>query len=226
MNCMYCRHSHCHKRGQRNGKQRYQCLNCRRFFQDDYTYRAYNQEANKWITRLLKNSCGVLDISRILEIAPKTVLSRMLKISKTVRSQSDIPRQCEFEIDEMSIKIGNGQKQNWLIYGIEKQTKQIISFKIGRRTKKNIKQIMDKILALEPKKVFTDRLNIYPKLIPKEIHKRFPYCTNKIERMNLTLRTHIKRLSRKTICFSRKRKYLEAHLKIYFWADNNLSPTL
>ena len=53
---------------------------------------------------------------------------------------------------------------------------------------------------------------------PKSIHKRFQYCTNKIERMNLTLRTHIKRLSRKTICFSKSEKYLEAHLKIYFWS--------
>uniref|UniRef100_UPI0038B502E2 IS1 family transposase n=1 Tax=Tenacibaculum singaporense TaxID=2358479 RepID=UPI0038B502E2 len=49
------------------------------------------------------------------------------------------------------------------------------------------------------------------------MHKRFQYCTNRIERMNLNLRTHIKRLSRKTICFTKNQKYLEAHLKIYFW---------
>uniref|UniRef100_UPI00166D2F5C IS1 family transposase n=1 Tax=Aquaticitalea lipolytica TaxID=1247562 RepID=UPI00166D2F5C len=71
---------------------------------------------------------------------------------------------------------------------------------------------------LQPDKIYTDRLNVYPSLIPKSIHRRFQYCTNKIERMNLTLRTHIKRLSRKTICFSKSEKYLEAHLKIYFWS--------
>ncbi|XLS31028.1 IS1 family transposase [Flavobacteriaceae bacterium M23B6Z8] len=31
------------------------------------------------------------------------------------------------------------------------------------------------------------------------MRKIFQYCTNRIERMNLTLRTHIKRLSRSTI---------------------------
>ncbi|XLS30029.1 IS1 family transposase [Flavobacteriaceae bacterium M23B6Z8] len=58
---------------------------------------------------------------------------------------------------------------------------------------------------------------LYSNLIPKNIHKVFKYCTNKIERMNLTLRTHIKRLSRKKICFSKSKQLLEAHLRIYFW---------
>jgi len=49
-----------------------------------------------------------------------------------------------------------------------------------------------------------------------QIHRRFEYCTNRIEK-DLTLRTHIKRLSGKTICFSRKQKHLEAHLRIYCW---------
>lgn len=101
---------------------------------------------------------------------------------------------------------------------LKRVTKSLIGFVIGGRTKENISQLINKILLLNPKNIYTDRLNIYPSLIPKEIHRRFQYCTNKIERMNLTLRTHIKRLSRKTICFSRKQEYLEAHLRIYFWS--------
>ena len=76
---------------------------------------------------------------------------------------------------------------------------------------------MDKVLSLEPTRIYTDRLNVYPSLIPKEIHSVFNYCTNIIERKNLTLRTHIKRLSRRIICFTRKQENLEAHLRIYFW---------
>ena len=100
---------------------------------------------------------------------------------------------------------------------MERQTTDVIDFIVGRKTTKNIKLLIDKILLLHPKRIYTDGLNIYPSLIPTAIHKRFQYCTNRIERKNLTLRTHIKRLSRKTICFSRKQEYLEAHLKIYFW---------
>ena len=87
---------------------------------------------------------------------------------------------------------------------------------VGDRNTKNLRLVVNKLLLLRPNRIYTDRLNIYPSLIPKEMHKRFQYCTNKIEGMNLTLRTHIKRLSRRTICFTRNKTYLEAHLKIYF----------
>ena len=51
----------------------------------------------------------------------------------------------------------------------------------------------------------------------KSIHKVFKHCTNKIERNNLTLRTHMKRLNRKTICYSIANLMLEACLRIYIW---------
>jgi IS1 family transposase len=129
----------------------------------------------------------------------------MLKISKQIKTPYFNTLGCKFEIDEMWCFIGN--------------KKNVIDFYVGRKTKETIRPLINKVLLLHPTRIYTDRLNIYPSLIPKEIHKRFQYCTNKIERMNLNLRTHIKRLSRKTICFSRNKIYLEAHLKIYFWGS-------
>ncbi len=87
----------------------------------------------------------------------------------------------------------------------------------GFKDKKNIQPLVSKLILLVPKHIYTDRLNIYPVLIPKGIHKRFQYCTNIIERNNLTLRTHLKRLNRRTICFSRSCVILIAVLRIYFW---------
>jgi hypothetical protein len=42
--------------------------------------------------------------------------------------------------------------------------------------------------------------------------------TNHIERKNLSLRTHLKRLNRRTICFSKSLVILSACLRIYFWS--------
>ncbi|MFY1046718.1 IS1 family transposase [Chryseobacterium sp. GP-SGM7] len=36
--------------------------------------------------------------------------------------------------------------------------------------------------------------------------------------MNLNIRTHLKRLNRRTICFSKSNLILIAILKIYFWS--------
>jgi len=206
------------KNGKQNGRQRYKCKHCQKSFQLEYSYRAYREGINDLIKNLLKESCGVRSISRIVGISTKTVLSRILKISGQVKRMPFLKLGCKFEVDEMFIKIANGNTQNWLAYALERKTKQVIDFVItATRSKESIYPIIHKLLLLEPNRIYTDRLNIYPSLIPQEIHKRFKYCTNIIERNNLTLRTHIKRLSRRTICFSRKQEYLEAHLRIYFW---------
>lgn len=166
---------------------------------------------------MLKEGCGIRGISRVLKISKNTVLSRMLKISNQIKVPYFNKFGCKFEIDEMWTFIKRKDDFTWINYVLERETKSIIDFFVGSKSTKNIKPLIDKVLLLQPSRVYTDRLNIYPSLIPKEIHKRFQYCTNRIERMNLNLRTHIKRLSRKTICFSRDKKYLEAHLRIYFW---------
>ncbi|MFT5875289.1 MAG: insertion element IS1 protein InsB [Clostridium sp.] len=217
MNCKNCNQTNCIKRGKRNEIQRYYCKTCFTSFQENYYYRAYNTTTDPLLINLLKECCSVLGIARVLKISKNTVLSRILKISKQIKTPYFNTLGCKFEIDEMWSFIGNKKNVTWITYAIEQKTKNVIDFFVGRKTKDNIRPLINKVLLLQPSRVYTDRLNIYPSLIPKEIHKRFQYCTNKIERMNLTLRTHIKRISRKTICFSRKQEYLEAHLKIYFW---------
>lgn len=217
MNCIKCTSSNIIKKGRQNNKQRFYCKDCKRYFQSDYTYLSYNSNTNVFIKSLLKESCSVRGISRILNISKNTVLSRILKISKQIKAPYFNKFGCKFEIDEMFIRIGNKDVRNYLTYAIEQNTKNVISFIIGSRNTENLRLVIDKVLLLQPSRIYTDKLNIYPSIIPKEIHKRFQYCTNKIERMNLNLRTHIKRMSRKTICFTRNQKYLEAHLKIYFW---------
>lgn len=70
---------------------------------------------------------------------------------------------------------------------------------VGRRAKQNICVITKSVLKLKPKMVFTDRLPSYKKLLPQKIHNTSKNNTSIIERLNLTLWTHLKRLTKKTI---------------------------
>jgi IS1 family transposase/transposase-like protein len=214
MNCTKCNSSNSIKKGLRNNKQRFYCKDCKNSYQSEYIYQAYKSETNNFIKSLLKESCGIRSIGRILNISPNTVLSRMLKISNQIKIPYLNKFGCKFEIDEMFVRIRNKDAKNYLTYAIEQKTKRVITFIVGSRNTENLRSVIDNVLLLHPTRIYTDKLNIYPSLIPNEIHKRFQYSTNRIERMNLNLRTHIKRLSRKTICFTRSQKYLEAHLKI------------
>ncbi len=88
-------------------------------------------------------------------------------------------------------------------------------FCVGRRTKENISKVIKELLSFNPKYIYTDRLNIYEALIPVSIHRFYPKCTNHIERKNLTLRMLLKRLQRKSICFTRNEKML--YNTVYLW---------
>ncbi|MFD0963206.1 IS1 family transposase [Pseudofulvibacter geojedonensis] len=119
----------------------------------------------------------------------------------------------------MRVIVGNKQREAWVIYAINRYTKRIINFAVGRRTKRNISKVTKSVLQLNPKKVFTDGLMIYKSLIPKNKHNTRKKNTTIIERNNLTLRTDLKRLSRKTICYSKNFEMLESVVKLYFWGD-------
>src|ERR1700744_960526 len=112
--------------------------------------------------------------------------------------------------------IGRKENEYWLAYGLDKATGKIVDFVIGKRTKATLKVLIDNLLASGIRKIRTDRLTHYQRLIPQAIHRRSVYGINHIERMNLTIRTHLKRLSCRTICFSRNIRILESCLKIYF----------
>jgi insertion element IS1 protein InsB len=55
---------------------------------------------------------------------------------------------------------------------------------------------------------YTDKASVYQRHLPSEQHTVGKLTMQKIERKHLTLRTRLKRLARKTICFS---KSIEMH---------------
>lgn len=109
------------------------------------------------------------------------------------------------------------KKPCWLIYAIERSTRAVVDFRLGSRTVKNLKQVIESLALRYPKFIYTDKLTLYDNIMKNLPHRTTLHGTNRIERNNLTLRTHLKRLSRRTLCFSRKWDMLEACLSIYFW---------
>lgn len=201
----------------KNSSQRYRCKGCKRYWQASYCYKACEKHTNENIVVLKKESCGVRSISRILKISMTTVISRIKKIAKVTTRPFPIVHGKEYEVDEMRTYIGNKNRLYWVVYALRRDTKEVIDFKVGKRNSKTFQRVIDTVQLSEPKKVHTDKLSLYKNLLPTELHSTKQYNINHIERKNLSIRTHLKRLARKTICFSRSKEMLEACLKIYFW---------
>jgi insertion element IS1 protein InsB len=217
MNCKNC-DANCIKKGkQANGLQRYYCKACKKSQQANYKYAACSPKVIRLIPRLLCNSVGIRGIARVLEIGVNTVVRHITKTVDKIEKPS-IPMEREsFEMDELRTYVGYKGNEYWVAYALCSQTKEVIDFTVGKRNKRVLRTVVNTLLLSGVKKIKTDKLNIYQTLIPKELHESNAYNINHIERHNLNLRTHLKRISRRTICFNKSVKMLTACLRIYFW---------
>jgi len=168
------------------------------------------------MTVLLREGCGIRSISRIMGISAVTVIRRILYIASEIK-KPPIATGRTYEADELKTYLCKKSNEQWIAYAIDRESRKIVDFRVGKRNKRNIRPVIETLLLSGAKCICTDSLNIYRTLIPKIIHKVKAYNINHIERKNLTLRTHLRRLCRKTICFSRSILMLIACLKIYFW---------
>lgn len=189
----------------------------RKRFLGFYSYKAYHESITNKITQLTKEGLGIRSTARYLKISTTTLLKRILLIASKIRLPVIAMHQ-RYEVDEIKSFIRRKAREIFIVYALNRTTKEVVSFNVGSRTKKTLKVVTDTLLLSDAKRIYTDGLPSYRYLMSGKIHCKWQYQTNHIERMNLNLRTHLKRLNRRTICFSRSKTMLEACLKIYFWA--------
>lgn len=204
-------------KGKRGKTQRIKCKNCGKCGQAQYIYKLYNKRDDFMVKKLNAESVGIRSMSRILGYSSQTIIRRILYL----RSLITKPHYCElnqvYEVDELCTYIGKNDPSYycWVTYGLNRKTGDIIDISIGSRNKDSLGKVITTLKSMSPKKIITDRLNTYPNLVKPIEHDTRRYANNRIERANLTLRTHIKRLSRKTICYSKSLKMLEACILLY-----------
>jgi insertion element IS1 protein InsB len=111
------------------------------------------------------------------------------------------------------------KKENkiWVVYALCRETGKVVSFNVGKRTNKTLKRVIQTVENADPKQIITDKLKNYRYLIDRNLHSTKYRGINHIERMNLTLRTHLKRLNRRSLTYSRSTTILDSVLKIYFF---------
>jgi insertion element IS1 protein InsB len=109
----------------------------------------------------------------------------------------------EAEVDEMWSFVQSKKNQRWLWHAIDHRSGKVLAYVFGRRQDEVFLKL--KVL-LEPfgiTRYYTDYWGAYTRHIDPEQHEPGKRHTQKIERKHLRLRTRIKRLTRKSICFSK-----------------------
>lgn len=115
------------------------------------------------------------------------------------------------EADEQWSYVGSKKQQRWLWYIWSTHGKTILAYAFGRRKDQMLKQLLAKVAHLNIAVFHTDDWGAYQRCLPYKKHCISKCYTQNIERQNLNFRTRIKRLARRTICFS---KSVEIHDKV------------
>jgi insertion element IS1 protein InsB len=109
----------------------------------------------------------------------------------------------EAEVDEMWSFVGKKQEPRWLWHAIDHRSGQVLAYVFGRRKDEVFLKLKALLAPFGITRYDTDSWGAYTRHLDADEHQPGKRNTQKIERKHLTLRTRIKRLVRKTICFSK-----------------------
>jgi insertion element IS1 protein InsB len=107
------------------------------------------------------------------------------------------------ELDEMWSYVGKKSTPRWLWHAIDHHTGKVLAYVFGARSDKVFLQLKAILEPFGITRFYTDGWGAYERHLESNEHVVGKQNTQKIENKHLNLRTRIKRLVRKTICFSK-----------------------
>jgi insertion element IS1 protein InsB len=99
--------------------------------------------------------------------------------------------------------VGNKKNQRWLWHAIDHKTGTVLAYTFGSRKDEVFRELKKLLEPFGIETFYSDDWGAYERNLEENSHKVGKRNTQKIERKHLTFRTRLKRLARKTICFSR-----------------------
>jgi insertion element IS1 protein InsB len=107
------------------------------------------------------------------------------------------------ELDEMWSFVGKKVEPRWLWHAIDHTSGTVLAYVFGRRKDTVFLQLKELLAPFGIRRFYTDGWGAYERHLDPTQHEVGKANTQKIESKHINLRTRIKRLVRRTICFSK-----------------------
>ena len=107
------------------------------------------------------------------------------------------------EVDERWSFVKSKAHQRWLWHAIDHLSGVVLAYAFGSRAEAVFVELKKLRQPFGLVHFYTDAAGVYERHLPAPAHTVGKIHTQQIERKHLTLRTRIKRLARKTLCFSK-----------------------
>ena len=171
------------------------------------------------------NASGIRDTARVLHVSPTTVIKEFKKkapdlqqVNQTVlkhlppehvevelwRADAlEVRRGLSSELDEMWSYVRSKANPRWLWHAIDHHTGKVLAYVFGRRQDTVFLELKALLEPFGITRYFTDGWGAYERHLAAAQHQVGKANTQKIESKHINLRTRIKRLVRRTLCFSK-----------------------
>ena len=218
-----------------SGKQNYKCKACGRAFVLTPENHVITEEHQALIERLLLERISLRGICRAVGVGLRWLLHFMvarfaaapdhLYVQPTAGTQKVIRHRLEAEVDELWSFVGKKANRQWVWIAMDADTRQIIAFHVGDRSRQSAEALWGKIPTgyQEQATFYTDCYEAYKGVIPSAQHRaitKLARKTNHVERFNCTLRQRVSRLVRATLSFSKKLSNHIGAIKYFICAYN------
>jgi insertion element IS1 protein InsB len=136
-----------------------------------------------------------------------SVLARLKPEQREVKicraDELEGPRGLSSEFDEMWSYVGKKANPRWLWHAIDHRTGQVLAYVFGRRQDKVFLRLQALLVPFGITRYYTDGWGTYERYVDTENHIVGKAHMQRIESKHINLRTRLKRLVRRTICFSK-----------------------
>ncbi|TND10243.1 MAG: transposase, IS1 family [Bacteroidetes bacterium] len=216
--CIYCNSQSCIRRGFRGAVQKLYCKCCHCWQQTAYCNHRYGDGDEDRVREYHNEGLGTSSIGRLLKI-PKTSVQLLLeRKAKKLSFKTPQEKGQSYLLDELQtfVKRNTEQDRYYVISVMNKKTGAIIESITGKRRQETIQPMIDRLMDLEPKRIYTDGWNGYKGMLTEEVeHVVFAHLINRLERFHLSMRQGIKRLTRQTLSFSKSERMVNVSVKLF-----------
>lgn len=205
----------------RSGAQNYLCRGCGKQFQKHYLYWGCDKRVKDKVLPMLLRGSGVRDCAVVLGISINCVLRHLVGAAGQVVIKPKQNHYHKVQIDELWSYVSKKEKKVWLLYAYCVSSGEILGFTLGKRNIKTVKNLMIKLKGLEVDFYCTDDWKAFSSVLPYYRHLIGKHLTRAIEGINTWFRVRLRRLNRRTVCFSKKVYNHYAMIKLAIYYRNN-----
>jgi hypothetical protein len=165
ISCPHCKSCTVRKNGSiHSGKQKYECLSCRKQFVEDPQNKIIPDDTKERIRRSLLERVSLEGICRIFDVSMPWLLGFMEKVfqsfpedlNATIIAENDEFEVAVLEGEEMWSFVRSKDNDQWLWLVMHSATRQILAFHVGKRNKASGEALMKKLPEeLKKKPTFT-----------------------------------------------------------------------